>query len=77
MRRNRNCYNPVMQDGFSFSTPLKLRLIAYFRKTYSLDIKDEEADLYLNALVAVYDALSKKSGEAGARGFSPRPPAAS
>lgn len=75
--------NPYEESEFSFSTPLKLRLVAYFRKYYDLDIKDEEADLFLNSLVALYDALSKEprklgeSGEAGARGDSPRPPAAS
>lgn len=48
-----------MEDGFTFSTPLKLRLVAYFRKYYDLDIKDEEADLFLTSLAALYDALSK------------------
>lgn len=48
-----------MNDGFSFSTPLKLRLVAYFRKYYDLDIKDEEADLFLRSLATVYDALSR------------------
>lgn len=48
-----------MNDGFSFSTPLKLRLVAYFRSNYDLDIKDEEADLFLRSLATVYDALSR------------------
>lgn len=47
------------EGGFSYSTPLKMRLVAYFRKYYDLDIKDEEADLFLNSLAALYDALSK------------------
>ena len=48
-----------MKDGFSFSTPLKLRLVAYFHKYYDLDMKDEEADLFLRSLATVYDALSR------------------
>ena len=46
-------------DQFNFSTPLKLRLVAYFRANYDLDIKDEEADLFLRSLGTVYDALSR------------------
>ena len=46
-------------DQFNFSTPLKLRLVAYFRMHYDLDIKDEEADLFLRSLATVYDALSR------------------
>lgn len=53
-------------NGFSFSTPLKVRLVAYFRKYYDLDIKDEEADLFLTSLASLYDALSKAPA-------SPRP----
>lgn len=52
--------SPTDSDGFNFSTPLKLRLVAYFRNCYNLDIKDQEADLYLRSLVRVYDALSKE-----------------
>lgn len=68
-------------DQFNFSTPLKLRLVAYFRTNYGLDIKDEEADLFLRSLATVYDALSKDSRLApqtggavreGAQGLSPR-----
>ena len=33
--------------------------MAYFRKHYDLDIKDEEADLFLRSLATVYDALSR------------------
>lgn len=47
------------QSEYGFSTPLKIRLVAYFRATYDLDIKDEEADLFLRSLATVYDALSK------------------
>ncbi len=47
------------QEYFQFSKPLKLRLIEYFRKEYDLDINDEEADLFLASLAALYDALSK------------------
>jgi hypothetical protein len=50
-----------MEDGFSFSTPLKLRLVAYFRDNYDLDIKDEEADLFLTSLAALYGALAEAS----------------
>ena len=46
-------------DNFTFSTPLKLRLVAYFRKHYDLDIKDEEADLFLTSLAALYGAMAK------------------
>lgn len=46
-------------DQFNFSTPLKLRLVAYFRTHYDLDVKDEEADLFLRSLATVYDALSR------------------
>lgn len=56
----------------TFSTPLKLRLVAYFRKEYGLDIKDEEADLFLRSLANVYDALAG-SGR-GAEGLGPRDP---
>ena len=48
-----------MTEGFSFSTPLKLRLVAYFRKHYEIDINNSEADLFLRSLAVVYDALSK------------------
>lgn len=51
--------SPENQPEYSFSTPLKVRLVAYFRKYYDLDIKDEEADLFLTSLAALYDALSK------------------
>ena len=51
--------NPYPPEDFSFSKPLKLRLVEYFRKEYDLDIKDEEADLFLNSLAALYDALSR------------------
>jgi hypothetical protein len=60
-----------MEDGFSFSTPLKLRLVAYFRDNYDLDIKDEEADLFLTSLAALYGALAEaartSASEAGTR----------
>lgn len=46
-------------NNYTFSTPLKIRLVAYFRKEYDLDIKDEEADLFLRSLAVVYDALSR------------------
>ncbi len=46
-------------DQFNFSTPLKLRLVAYFRTEYGLDIKDEEAGLFLASLAALYDELSR------------------
>lgn len=60
-----------------------MRLVAYFRKYYDLDIKDEEADLFLSSLAALYDALSKvpavpqpepradlsRAGEAGTAGW--------
>ena len=73
-------------DNFNFSTPLKLRLVAYFRKYYDLDIKDEEADLFLRSLATVYDSLSRNprltppalpsqtdgAVREGAAGFSPR-----
>ena len=42
--------------------------MAYFRKYYDLDIKDEEADVFLTSLAALYDALSKVSA-------APRPEA--
>lgn len=47
------------QPEYGFSTPLKIRLVAYFRTHYDLDIKDEEADLFLRSLATVYDALSR------------------
>lgn len=59
-------------DQFSYSEPLKLRLVEYFRKHYDLDVKDEEVDLFLSALAALYDELSRTTagdvdtaGEAG------------
>ena len=51
--------NPYKEEPLSFSKPLKLRLVEYFRKEYDLDIKDAEADLFLNSLAALYDALSR------------------
>lgn len=51
--------SPYHEETFEFSKPLKLRLVAYFRKEYDLDIKDEEANLFLTSLAALYDALSK------------------
>lgn len=53
--------NENNQNEYNFSTPLKVRLVAYFRKYYDLDIKDEEADVFLTSLAALYDALSKAS----------------
>ena len=52
---------PSSTQPFSFSTPLKLRLVAYFRDNYGLDVRDDEADLFLRTLANVYDALSKDS----------------
>ena len=34
-------------------------MVAYFRKEYGLDVRDEEADLFLSALAALYDELGK------------------
>lgn len=51
--------SPYHEEPFEFSKPLKLRLVAYFRKEYNLDIKDEEADLFLTSLASLYGALSK------------------
>ncbi len=39
-----------------------MRLIQYFRKEYNLEIKSEEADLYLTSFATLYEAM----GEAGA-----------
>lgn len=47
------------QSEYGFSTPLKIRLVAYFRTHYDLDIKDEEVDLFLRSLGVVYDCLSR------------------
>lgn len=72
-------------DHFNFSTPLQLRLVAYFRDNYDLDVKDDEADLFLRSLATVYESLSRNprltppdlpsqtvgAGRAGAPGFSP------
>ena len=57
--------NPYKQEPFSFSTPLKVRLVRYFRKEYGLDIEDEEAGLFLTSLAALYDALSKVDPQSG------------
>ncbi len=38
-----------------------MRLVEYFRKEYDLDIKDEEADLFLTSLATLYDALAKRA----------------
>jgi len=54
-------------NNFSFSTPLKARLVAYFHKHYEYEVKDEETDLFLNALSGVYDCLSQRAGTAQSR----------
>jgi hypothetical protein len=68
-------FTPNHQDenGFTFSTPLKLRLVAYFRKYYDLDVRDDEADLFLTSLAALYDALSKHPSRPTLRPEPPSP----
>ena len=52
---------PYHSEPYTFSTPLKLRLVTFFRTSYELDISDEEADLYLRTLSTVYDCLSQNA----------------
>jgi hypothetical protein len=48
-----------MNGGFTFSAPLRLRLITYFREKFDTDMTDDEANLFLGSLARVYDALTK------------------
>lgn len=59
----------VENDSFSqkFSKCLETRLITYFKKTYDLEVSSDEAELFLESLAKVYDALSKRSKDDNSR----------
>jgi len=48
-----------MASLFSYSEPLRQRLIVYFKQKYGLDITNDQANEYLDSLANLYSWFEK------------------